>query len=73
MGKKVTNKEIVYAINLNIKHLEELDDKMLLISGLLHNYIESNDDVAKLKKYLDSKKVKQEKQNKSKKETKDAS
>ena len=69
-NKQVTKKEMVYAINLCISHIEELDKKVALLSGLLHNYIECKKDVDNLKAYLDDKKVKQTKQNK--KETKDA-
>jgi hypothetical protein len=66
-------KEIIYAINVNSVEIKEVHEKVILLSGLLHNYIESKDDVDNLKKYLDEKKVKQEKQQKSKKETKHAS
>ena len=52
-------------------YYEEIDKRIVMLSSLIHNYIESNDDVDKLKKYLEDKKVKQEQQ--SKKETKDAS
>ena len=68
--KQVTKKEMIYAINLCITHLEEIDKRIVMLSSLIHNYIEANDDVDKLKSYLENKKVKQEQQNK--KETKDA-
>tara|TARA_Y100000310_G_C20057613_1_gene523473 strand:- start:123 stop:281 length:159 start_codon:yes stop_codon:yes gene_type:complete len=52
--------------------MEEQDTRILMLSSLLHNYVEFNKDVEKLKKYLEDKnKEEQKKQNK--KEKKDAS
>ncbi len=71
-SNQVTKKDMIRAINLCINHMEEQDTRILMLSSLLHNYVEFNKDVEKLKKYLEDKnKEEQKKQNK--KEKKDAS
>ncbi len=72
--KQVTKKDLIYAINLNTHKIDDLFDKVMILSGLVHNYIECNKHTDKLKHFLEVKKQKQDKENKkSKKETKDAS
>ena len=70
-SNQVTKKDMIRALNFCINHSEEQDARILMLSSLLHSYIEFNGNVDAFKKYLEDEKQKQEKQNK--KENKDAS
>ena len=53
--KAVTKKDMIYAINVLIKRVNELEERTLMVSSLLHSYIECNEHVEKLKDYLQKK------------------
>ena len=50
--KAVTKREMIYAINVLIKRAEEAEGQLIMVTNLLHSYIECNEHVEKLKDYL---------------------
>ena len=50
--KPVLKKEMIYAINVLINRVNEIEERTLMVSSLLHSYIECNEQVEKLKDYL---------------------
>ena len=53
--KTATKREMIYAINVLIKRAEEAEGQLLMLTNLLHSYIECNEHVEKLKDFLQKK------------------